>query len=164
MLLLLILTNFPAAIFAFKRKALLRTSTSVQSPSCSARQKAVHDLKLNLQLGLIGCKLLPEGIVEQRKQRIILIQDDPYLVETRVAILERHGYTVEVVQEKGEKQCEELFCNAPRDVRFEGRDRLHTVTWLIKSCSLGLIIWHCDVLAAFVWLVGPEQVLCEGHF
>jgi DNA-binding NtrC family response regulator len=31
------------------------------------------------------------------QQHIILIQDDPYLVESRRAILERYGYSVEVV-------------------------------------------------------------------
>src|SRR3954466_1344257 len=32
------------------------------------------------------------------QQHIVLIQNDPYLVETRRALLERHGYSVEVLQ------------------------------------------------------------------
>lgn len=36
--------------------------------------------------------------MSRAKQHIILIQDDPYLVSSRKAILERYGYSVEVVE------------------------------------------------------------------
>lgn len=48
-----------------------------------------------------------------RQQHIVLIQDDPYLVETRKAILEAHGYSVEVVQsvKEARARCRELICD-----------------------------------------------------
>lgn len=44
---------------------------------------------------------------------IILIQDDPYLVETRKALLQKQGYSVDVVQSVREarRECAKFQCD-----------------------------------------------------
>jgi putative two-component system response regulator len=51
--------------------------------------------------------------MERRKQHIVLIQDDPYLIETRTAILTGRGYSVEVVRSVREARalCREFKCD-----------------------------------------------------
>lgn len=47
------------------------------------------------------------------KQHIILIQNDPYLIESRKAILEKFGYSVEVVESVAEarRQAHMFVCD-----------------------------------------------------
>jgi DNA-binding response OmpR family regulator len=46
-------------------------------------------------------------------QRIVLVQNDPYLVDTRKAILEQHGYTVAAVHtvEEARTICRNFACD-----------------------------------------------------
>ena len=46
-------------------------------------------------------------------KRIILVQNDPYLIETRKALLEQHGYVVENVHslEEARTVCRQLACD-----------------------------------------------------
>jgi DNA-binding NtrC family response regulator len=48
-----------------------------------------------------------------RQQHIVLIQNDPYLVETRTALLASRGYSVEVVQsvKEAQNQCRKFKCD-----------------------------------------------------
>lgn len=49
----------------------------------------------------------------RRQQHIVLIQNDPYLTGTRVAILKSRGYSVEVVESVNEARtrCREFKCD-----------------------------------------------------
>lgn len=46
-------------------------------------------------------------------KRIVLVQNDPYLIETRKQLLERHGYRVQAVHTVQEARavCGELACD-----------------------------------------------------
>jgi ActR/RegA family two-component response regulator len=48
-----------------------------------------------------------------RRQHIVLIQDDPYLVETRSALLKSRGYSVEAVHsvKEARTKCREFKCD-----------------------------------------------------
>ncbi len=47
------------------------------------------------------------------KQYIVLIQDDPYLIASRKAILERYGYVVEVVEsvKAARQRAQQFVCD-----------------------------------------------------
>jgi DNA-binding NtrC family response regulator len=47
------------------------------------------------------------------KQHIVLIQDDPYLVASRKAILERYGYSVEIVEsvKAARRRIQQFVCD-----------------------------------------------------
>lgn len=57
-------------------------------------------------------------------QHIVLIQNDPYLIASRKAILEMHGYSVEVVQSVTEarSRCRAFKC----DLVIVDADKAHT--------------------------------------
>ncbi len=62
--------------------------------------------------------------MSSRQQHIVLIQNDPYLTETRAAILTTHGYSVEVVQsvKEARERCREFQC----DLVIVDADKAHT--------------------------------------
>ena len=47
------------------------------------------------------------------KQHIILIQDDPYLIASRKAILERYGYSVDIVEsvKAARQRAQQFVCD-----------------------------------------------------
>jgi two-component system response regulator GlrR len=51
--------------------------------------------------------------MSSRQQHIVLIQDDPYLVETRSALLKSRGYSVEAVHslKEARAKCREFKCD-----------------------------------------------------
>lgn len=51
--------------------------------------------------------------MQSSKRRIVMIQNDHYLVETRKAILERHGFAVEAVHTVDEARaaCRRMHCD-----------------------------------------------------
>ena len=49
----------------------------------------------------------------KKRDRIVLVQNDQYLIDTRKALLERHGYTVQAVHtvESARAICQSLHCD-----------------------------------------------------
>ena len=58
------------------------------------------------------------------QKHIVLIQNDPYLIASRKAILEGHGYSVEVVQSvvEARSRCKTFQC----DLVIVDADKAHT--------------------------------------
>jgi two-component system response regulator GlrR len=57
--------------------------------------------------------MMTGGSGRSRQQHIILIQDDPYLIASRKAVLESRGYLVDVVHSVSEarKRCKSFRCD-----------------------------------------------------
>jgi DNA-binding NtrC family response regulator len=69
--------------------------------------------------------------VPSRQQHIILIQNDPYLIASRKAILEARGYLVEVVQSviEARQRCTAFQC----DLVIVDADKAHNTA--IELCE-----------------------------
>lgn len=81
-------------------------------------------------------------------KRIVLVQNDEYLVKTRKALLERHGYVVEAVHsvESARAACQNMTCDLVIVDSEEDYDAAIDLCEEVKaqdpSISVAVITWH----------------------
>ena len=86
--------------------------------------------------------------MESTRNRIVLVQDDPYLIDTRKAILESNGYEVQAVHtvEEARVVCRNFVCDLVI-VDSEQNQKLaeelcEEIRLANPSVSIAVIVWY----------------------
>jgi DNA-binding NtrC family response regulator len=97
----------------------------------------------------------------KKRDRIVLVQNDQYLIDTRKALLERHGYTVQAVHtvESARAICQSLHCDLVIVDSEEDYDAAIKLCEEIKAedpdVNVAVITWH----AAEIDSECPDEII-----